>query len=53
MAVLPSPDSPTEKPCWAFPTAPVPTSLGPCWVQTPPLLVNMPGAGEVSRAGRL
>ena len=39
MAVLPSADSATETPCPAFPTAPVPTSLLPCWVQTPPLRV--------------
>jgi hypothetical protein len=42
MAVLPSPDSATEMPCPAFPTAPVPTSLRPCWVQTPPLRVEDP-----------
>src|SRR6516162_8589621 len=35
MAVLPSADSATEMPCWALPTAPVPTSLLPCWLQTP------------------
>jgi hypothetical protein len=40
MAVLPSPDSATEVPCRALPTAPVPTSLVPCWVQTPPLRVK-------------
>src|SRR5262245_261971 len=40
MAVLPSPDTATEMPCWAFPTAPLPTSLAPCWVHTPPLRVN-------------
>ena len=39
MAVLPSADSATEAPCSAVPTAPVPTSLLPCWVQTPPLRV--------------
>src|SRR5580692_6908990 len=39
MAVLPSADSATETPCWAVPAAPVPTSLLPCWVQTPPLRV--------------
>ena len=35
MAVLPSPDSETEIPCWAAtaPIVPVPTSLLPCWVQ--------------------
>jgi hypothetical protein len=32
---LPSPDSATEVPCWAFPTAPVPTSFDPCWVNCP------------------
>src|SRR3974377_2240236 len=37
MAVLPSADSATETPWAAFPTAPVPTSLLPCWVHTPPL----------------
>ena len=40
IAVLPSADSATEKPCSATPTAPVPTSFGPCWVQTPPLRVK-------------
>src|SRR6516165_9419437 len=35
MAVLPSAESATEMPCWALPTAPVPTSLLPCWLQTP------------------
>jgi hypothetical protein len=40
MAVLPSPDSATDLPWTAFPTAPVPTSLLPCWVQTPPLRVK-------------
>jgi hypothetical protein len=39
MAVLPSPDSATEVPWSAFPTAPVPTSLLPCWAQTPLLRV--------------
>ena len=39
MAVLPSADSATEAPCLALPTAPLPTSLLPCWVQTPPLRV--------------
>jgi hypothetical protein len=32
LAVLPSADSATEKPWSAFPTAPVPTSFGPCCV---------------------
>ena len=40
IAVLPSADSATEKPWPAFPTAPVPTSFDPCWVQTPPLRVK-------------
>jgi hypothetical protein len=35
MTAVPSADSATEKPCPACPTAPVPTSLLPCWVQTP------------------
>src|SRR5438552_9505646 len=39
MAVLPSPDSATEMPWLAAPTAPVPTSLAPCWLHTPPLRV--------------
>src|ERR1039458_5698736 len=36
MAVFPSAESPTELPCCALPTAPVPTSFSPCWFQTPP-----------------
>src|SRR6266446_4569270 len=36
MAVFPSAESDTEKPCSAMPTAPVPTSFVPCWVHTPP-----------------
>src|SRR5215468_3510117 len=36
-AVLPSPDSATAAPWLAVPTAPVPISLAPCWVHTPPL----------------
>jgi hypothetical protein len=40
MAVLPSPDSATDQPWFAAPTAPVPTSLLPCWVQTPRLRVK-------------
>src|ERR1035441_2643889 len=35
-AVLPSAASPTEMPCFAFPIAPVPTSLLPCWLHTLP-----------------
>src|SRR6516164_3515596 len=38
MAVLPSEDSATDMPCPAFPTASVPTSLLPCWLQTSALL---------------
>src|SRR5450756_67842 len=40
MAVLPSPDSATDQPCWVPPIAPVPTSLLPCWLHTPPLRVK-------------
>src|ERR1019366_270900 len=41
MAVLPSPERDTEAPCNRNdPCAPEPTSLAPCWVQTPPLLVQ-------------
>src|SRR5437588_619561 len=40
MAVFPPPESATELPCPACPTAPVPTSRPPCWVHTPPLRVN-------------
>src|ERR1700687_5218105 len=36
MALLPSAEIATEWPCLATPTAPVPTSLLPCWVQTVP-----------------
>src|ERR1700678_531497 len=32
MAVFPSADSATDRPWLAFPTAPLPTSFGPCWV---------------------
>src|SRR5579872_7352458 len=41
-AVLPSPESATQKPWLALkePAPPVPTSLGPCWLQTPPVRVN-------------
>src|SRR5262245_33427502 len=35
IAVLPSPDSETDSPCLAAPTAPVPTTFCPYWVQTP------------------
>src|SRR5450759_5113421 len=40
MAVLPSAERDTERPRLAAPTAPEPTSLVPCWVQTPALLVQ-------------
>src|SRR5260370_25888712 len=36
IAVFPSLESETEKPCCVGFTAPVPTSLAPCWVHTPP-----------------
>ncbi len=39
-AVLPSAERDTRPPWPAVPTAPEPTSLGPCWVQTPPLRVH-------------
>src|SRR2546425_1232077 len=35
IAVFPSADSATERTCVASPTAPVPTSLSPCWLHTP------------------
>src|SRR5271157_4983912 len=35
-AMLPSAESATEEPCVAFPTAPEPASLPPCWVHTLP-----------------
>src|SRR5215213_11677236 len=38
--VLPSAEMDTDLPCPAPPTAPEPTSLFPCCVQTPPLLVQ-------------
>src|SRR5262245_16403444 len=46
MAVLPSAESATEVPCCApnCPTAPVPTSLSPCWLHTPPLRANTQAA---------
>ncbi len=37
---VPSAEIATEVPCWAYPTAPVPTSLLPCCDHTPPLRVN-------------
>src|SRR5260370_127923 len=44
MAVFPSPDSAADQPCSAplpkGPTAPVPTSFGPCWLHTLPERVN-------------
>ena len=40
MAVLPSAERATESLDSRCPTAPEPTSLAPCWVQTPPLLVQ-------------
>src|SRR6185437_2288766 len=35
-----SADTATDWPWSAAPTAPEPTSLPPCWLQTPPLRVN-------------
>src|SRR5450759_5207168 len=49
MAVLPSAETDTETPWPAFPTAPEPTSLAPCWVQTPPLLVQTHAAPAPKR----
>ena len=51
IAVLPSLDNATEKPCPAFPTAPVPTSLLPCCIHSPPLRVKprRPGVRVVAR----
>src|SRR5437667_12041098 len=39
MAVFPSADNAMPCPWSAAPTAPVPTSLAPCWLHTPPLRV--------------
>src|SRR5262249_52333244 len=39
IAVFPSADSATASPCGAAPTAPVPTSLAPCWLHPPALRV--------------
>src|SRR5262245_1861218 len=36
IAAFPSPDRDTDTPCWEEPTAPVPTSLEPCWFHTLP-----------------
>src|SRR5450759_983023 len=40
IAVLPSAEMETDQPCFGIPTAPVPTSLLPCCVHTPPESVN-------------
>src|ERR1035441_9498858 len=40
MAVLPSAERDTNRPCQASPTASEPTKSAPCLVQTPPLLVQ-------------
>src|SRR5262249_27448658 len=40
MALLPSPDSATDWPWLAAPTAPVPTSLRSCAQPSPPLLIH-------------
>src|SRR5215469_1437023 len=47
IAVLPSAESATEYPCSAPPIAPVPTSLGPCWVHVPPLRIKTHAAPVV------
>src|SRR5262245_53587395 len=39
-AVFPSADTATEPPWREAPSAPVPTSLVPCWLHTPPLRVH-------------
>src|SRR5580658_6986345 len=39
-AVSPSDDRLTELPCAALPIAPLPTNLGPCWLQTAPARTN-------------
>jgi hypothetical protein len=39
-AVFPSAESATDVPCPAFPLALIPTSLFPCWLQTPFVRVN-------------
>ena len=45
IAVFPSSESETDQPCPAPPiTAPVPTSLSPCWVHAPPERVNTQAA---------
>src|ERR1019366_2055950 len=44
MAVLPSEDKATEMPCSALSTAPEPTSFDPCWVHSPPLLIQIEAA---------
>src|ERR1017187_10150386 len=44
IAVLPFADRATDQPCVAEPTAPVPTSLLPCWLQTPLVRVKIQAA---------
>src|ERR1043165_919590 len=34
IAVLPSAEKHTRKPCWAPPMAPVPTNFAPCWTKS-------------------
>jgi hypothetical protein len=49
IAVLPSAERDTEEPWYTeYPTAPDPTSLFPCLVQTPPFLVQTHAAPAVS-----
>ena len=55
IAVLPSSESEAEEPCADWPTAPVPASLEPCWIHTPPDRVYTnaaPGAGDCSNTGK-
>jgi hypothetical protein len=48
MAVFPSADSEMDPPCTACPIAPAPTSLLPCWVQTPLAQVKTHAARRAS-----
>lgn len=44
IAVLPSAEIATAWPCWDWPMDPLPTSLGPCWVQAPFVFTNTQAA---------
>src|SRR5262249_27121625 len=50
MAVLPSADSATEKPCWEEKIAPVPTSFA-CSIQIPPVRVKIHAAPVIPSSG--